>query len=179
LQDYARLLKKNFPTIDGVIWQKHLFQMTVSDTHSVNLAGLNKAMIELGLIGGAADTPQPCVLYFVAPPDIFPSFKHKLGSIVPAGSTLPENVDVAVLEIPLPCNVNVSPAAGGSVACSSSSKRTLVDANNLVPPPKKAATSTSCDCTTGCASNKCKCRKAGNNCGLWCHKTQPKCQNCI
>jgi hypothetical protein len=56
-QEYARLFKDNFPTIDAAARPMHLFQMTVSATHSVNLAGLHAAMAGLGLIaagGGAA-----------------------------------------------------------------------------------------------------------------------------
>ena len=99
-QEYARLLKKNFPTIDAARFLKHLFQMTVSPSHTMNLAGFNKAMKELGLIGeGAA---KPCILWFVVPPDVFPVYQHKPGSMVPAGSVLPANVTLAVLEIPLP-----------------------------------------------------------------------------
>lgn len=156
-----------------MIWQKHLFQMTVSKTHSVNLAGLNTAMAELGL---TAD--QRCCLYFVVPPDIFPTFVHNPGLIVPSRSTLPENVDLAVLEIPLPEAQIASPAAAGSVGSSISAKRSFVDANDIEPPPKKAATSTSCSCTTGCVNNRCGCFKVGNKCGNWCHKTQHMCKNC-
>lgn len=119
VHDYARLLKSNFPTIDaaryGNGYQKHLFQMTVSPSHSVNLAqpGLTRAMTELGWIGGggaaaASDSAaQPCVLYLAVPPDVYPVYQHKGGSVVPLGSTstsalsLPANVTLSVVEIPL------------------------------------------------------------------------------
>ena len=133
--------------------------MTLSSVHSVNLAGLNKAMAELGLIGGAGPD-LPCVLYFVVPPDIFPLYQHKRGSMVPAGSTLPANVALAVLEIPLPQAHNVSAAAADS--CSSSSGGAAEDANTLKPPSKKAAISTICNCLTGCETSRCKCYKDDN-----------------
>jgi hypothetical protein len=152
--------------------------MTVSSVHSVNLTGLNDAMNELRLIGGAGPD-LPCVLYFVVPPDIFPTYQHKRGSMVPAGSNLPANVELAVLEIPLPQAQNVSAAAAGSDSCSSSSKRTAVDANALEPPEKKAAISTSCNCAKGCQTAHCKCYKNGNRCSDSCHRSQggTECQN--
>lgn len=119
VHDYARLLKSNFPTIDAAEprngYQKHLFQMTVSPSHSVNLAqpGLTRAMTELGWIGGggaaaASDSAaQPCVLYLAVPPDVYPVYQHKGGSVVPLGSSstsalsLPANVTLSVVEIPL------------------------------------------------------------------------------
>jgi hypothetical protein len=98
-QEYARLLKKNFPTIDAARFKKLLFQMTVSPSHSVNLAGLKKAMTELGLIGGAGPD-ELCILFFAVPPDVFPVYQHKPGAMVPSGSVLPRNVALAVLDKP-------------------------------------------------------------------------------
>lgn len=97
-QEFARLLKSNWPTIDAAVHllhHKYLFQMTVSKTHTVNLAGLIKVLTDLGVLG------QPCTLVFVVPWDIYPDYKHHVGSMVPPGSTLPANVNLLVLELPL------------------------------------------------------------------------------
>ena len=168
LQEYARLLKSNFPTIDGARYLKHLFQMTVSPSHSINLAGLNRAMTELGLIGGGAPA-QPCFLYFVVPPDVYPVYQHKAGSMVPSGSALPANVTLAVVEIPLP-EVQPQPdaAAAAAAAGGAGSKRKAEDADTIAPIAKKAA-DTKCNCTTGCKTGICKCFKHGNKCGPKCH----------
>lgn len=167
-QEYARLLKSNFPTIDAALFPKHLFQMTVSPEHSVNLAGLNAAMTQLRLIGGGA--VQPCTLYFAVPPDIFPIYQHKPGSIVPAGSTLPANVTLAVLEIPTPKAVVATAAAAPSVtSATTGSKRKVEDADTIQPPAKLALSSTRCNCHSGCQKGTCKCFKAGNKCTKQCH----------
>lgn len=170
LQEYARLLKSNFPTIDGARYRKHLFQMTVSPSHSINLAGLNRAMTELGLIGGAAAAPaQPCVLYFAVPPDVYPVYQHKAGSMVPPGSALPANVTLAVVEIPLSV-VQPPPDAAAAAAAvgGAGSKRKAEDADTIAPTAKKAV-DTKCNCGAGCKNGKCKCFRHGNKCGPTCH----------
>src|SRR6185437_7682424 len=92
------------------------FQMTVSPSHTINLAGLNRAMTELGLIGGSGPA-QPCVLYLAVPPDVYPVYQHKAGSMVPPGSALPANVTLAVLEIPLPeTQLQFDPATAAAAA---------------------------------------------------------------
>ena len=155
--------------------------MTVSPSHSVNLAGLNAAMTGLGLIGGLAGAQQ-CTLYFTVPSDVYPVYQHKVGSMVPSGSALPGNVALMVLEIPLPQQVvasaaaaatgtgSAAAAAASSSASSAGGKRKLKteDPDTLLPPTKKAA-DTKCDCTTGCKSGRCKCFKHGNRCGPNCH----------
>jgi hypothetical protein len=168
LQEYACLLKSNFPTIDGARRPKHLFQMTVSTTHSINLAGLNQAMIELGLIGGAA--PQECFLHFVVPTDVYPKYKHAAAAMVPPGSSLPQNVRLTVVEIPLPAQPDAAAAAaaGGGAG----SKRKAEDADTIAPMAKKAV-DTRCNCSTGCQTNICKCFKHGNKCGPTCHTAGP------
>ena len=152
--------------------------MTVSPAHSINLAGLNRAITDLRLIG-------PCTLYFVVPPDVYPVYQHKIGSLVrdpsAAGSALPANVTLAVLEIPLSAALAL-PAAGTTAA--SSSKRKAEDADAIAPLAKKVI-DTKCDCTTGCKSGHCKCLKHGNRCGSKCHTAAsaaaasvPACSNC-
>ena len=146
--------------------------MTVSPTHSVNLTGLNKAMTALALVGGPQRAPQPCLLYFAVPPDIYPMYQHKPGSMVPAGSDIPDNVGLIVLEIPLPEPVVRAAAASTSAASSASTmekrKRKAEEADSLVPPSKKVVDN-KCDCFTGCSSGHCKCFKTGNKCGTRCH----------
>ena len=170
-QEYARLLKSNFPTIDGARYQKHLFQMTVSPSHSVNLAGLTRAMTELGLIGGggAAPAAQSCVLHFAVPPDVYPVYQHKAGSVVPLGSALPANVTLSVVEIPLP-EVQPQPDAAAAAAAlgGAGSKRKAEDADTIAPTAKKTV-DTKCNCATGCKTGHCKCFKHGNKCGPTCH----------
>ena len=169
------MLKSNFKTIDSALRPKHLFQMTVSSTHSVNLAGLNASMTALGLIGKPAGT-QPCTLYFAVPPDVYPIYQHKPGSMVPVGSILPGNVSLMVLEIPLPETPVVAAAASSSIAASPSTppgagskrKQKPEDADSIVPPSKKSF-DTKCDCTTGCKTSRCQCLKRGNKCGAKCH----------
>ena len=183
------MLKSNYPTIDAARFVMHLFQMTVSPTHSVNLAGLNAAMMSLGLIGTPAG-PQPCRLYFVVPPDVFPVYQHKPGSMVPAGSALPANVQLMVLEIPLDLSrqpAQAAAAGGGSAASASAassvaaaaagagagaagSKRKAEDADSLLPPSSKKSSDAKCGCSTGCRSGRCKCfsAKPTMKCGKAC-----------
>jgi hypothetical protein len=171
-QEYARLLKATFPTIDAALFRKHLFQMTVSPEHSVNLAGLNAAMAQLGLIGPGGAATHPCTLYFAVPPDIFPIYKHKPGSMVPSGSVLPANVTLAVLEIPTPTATiaaSVAAASAAATSVSAGSKRKPEAADLIQPPAKLAASSTRCNCFTGCQKGTCKCFKAGNKCTKQCH----------
>ena len=152
--------------------------MTVSSTHSINLAGLNAAMTGLGLIGTPAGA-QFCSLYFAVPPDIYPVFQHKVGSMVPVGSVLPGNVSLMVLEIPLPETPTVVATTSSSSTAASPStppgagtkrKQKPEDADTIVPPLKKSF-DTKCDCNTGCKTGRCQCFKAGNKCGAKCHTT--------
>jgi hypothetical protein len=138
--------------------------MTVSPSHSINLAGLNKALTDLGLSRGPGPV-QPCTLYFVVPPDVYPVYQHKIGCMVPSGSALPANVTLAVLEIPLTAALAL-PVAGTTAA--SGSKRKAEDADTIAPVAKKAI-DTTCNCTTGCKSGHCKCLKHSNKCGSKCH----------
>lgn len=173
-QEYARLLKSNFKTIDGALYQKHLFQMTVSPSHSVNLAGLNAALAGLGLIG-ESDSPQPAILYFAVPPDVFPVYRHVPSCIVPVGEALPSNVSLMVLEIPLPEQQMQGSAAATSAAATllhgPSAKRRLEpeDADTILPPAKLQQQSSMCQCTTGCMTGRCCCFKNDNKCGPKCH----------
>jgi len=179
--EYARLLKSNFKTIDAARFPKHLFQMTVSPTHSINLLGLNAAMMDLGLIGKPGGAQQ-CALYFAVPPDIHPVYQHKPGSMVPADSTLPANISLMVLEIPLPeLKAQTIGTAASSAATSTSAlapaaaggkrKQRVEDADSLLPPAKKNVAVTKCDCTAGCKTGHCTCKKHGNKCGPRCHTT--------
>ena len=93
LQDYARPLKTNYPTMDAAARPQHLFQMTVSSTHSINCNGLQRALTGLGL------AQKQCILYFVVPPDIYPNFANPY--MEPTGTILPDNVSLMVLELPL------------------------------------------------------------------------------
>jgi hypothetical protein len=95
-QELARLLKENFPTIDSAILQHlvHLFQMTVSKTHTVNILGLHNALQQLNVL----NAPNFALLYFVVPPDVYPLFANP----IPVGGTFPNNVHMIVLEMPLP-----------------------------------------------------------------------------
>lgn len=173
-------MKENFPTIDAVAYRNHLFQMTVSPTHSVNINGLLATMKDLDLLGpggasasGAAAASQPCFLYFAVPPDVFSMYQHKAGAMVPTGSVLPANISLVVLEIPLP---HPQPAAASASASSSSSSSGLkrkhphpcTPADSLVPPSKQPVVTT-CECNTGCTKNTCKCLKYGNKCSAKCH----------
>ena len=146
--------------------------MTVSPTHSVNIAGLNKAMTDLSLIGGTQGAPQLCLLYFAVPPDVYPMYQHGPGSMVPVGSEIPANVALIVLEIPLPEPLGRAAAASASAVSSASTvgkrQRESVPADSLLPPSKKVV-DTKCDCITGCSSGHCKCFKVGNKCGTKCH----------
>lgn len=173
------MLKESFPTIDAAAYQKHLFQMTVSPTHSVNLNGLQAAMTGLGLLG-AGGAPPTYFLYFAVPPDVFPIYQHKAGSMVPSGTTsaLPPNISLVVLEIPLPQPLPASASASASASSSSSAaasssagskrKQQSDSADSLVPPSKQP-TVTKCECNTGCTKNTCKCFKHGNKCSARCH----------
>ena len=140
--------------------------MTVSPTHSINLAGLNAAMAGLGLIGKPIGS-QRCILYFAVPPDVFPVYQHKPGSMVPSGSALPDNVTLMVLEIPLPAAA-VSSSISTAPITGSKRKQKAEDADMLLPPMKKSA-DTKCECTTGCTNGRCKCYKNRNKCGATCH----------
>jgi hypothetical protein len=169
------LLKESFPTIDAAAYQKHLFQMTVSPTHSVNLNGLHAAMTGLGLLGGGG-APPTCFLYFAVPPDVFPIYQHKAGSMVPSGSALPPNISLVVLEIPLPQSLpaaaSASASSSSSAAASSSAgskRKQQGDSADSLVPPSKQATVTKCECNTGCTKNTCKCFKHGNKCSARCH----------
>ena len=88
-QEYVIPNKANFPTIDAAFRPGHLFQMTVSRTHTVNLDALEAAMRALGV--------KRAILYFVVPEDIFPDFKGY--RIVPAKSRLPATVRIYLLEL--------------------------------------------------------------------------------
>jgi hypothetical protein len=114
LQSYARLLKKNFPTIDAVAHLSAgfivLFQMTVSPTHSIDAAGLTKAMVELAVVGA-----PKVLLVFVVPPDIYPRFAANQADV----AQLPANVYLQVWEIPLA--VGAATAASAAAASSFSS----------------------------------------------------------
>lgn len=60
---YGRPASSNFPTVDGLKKPNMLFQMTVSDKHSVNVDGLKI------LVDGLIQNPQDKVhFYFVVPP---------------------------------------------------------------------------------------------------------------
>jgi hypothetical protein len=164
-------MKSNFKTIDSALYPKHLFQMTVSPSHSINLAGLNAAMTSLGLMGKPPG-PQPCTLYFAVPPDVFPIYQHKPGSMVPSGSLLPNNVTLMVLEIPLPrapSETVFSTSAPAAPATGGKRKQQPEDVDTVVPLSKKPTDTRRCDCCTGCTSGRCKCYKHGNKCGASCH----------
>jgi hypothetical protein len=126
-------------------------------------------MTELGLIGGAGPA-QPCVLYFAVPPDVYPVYQHRAGSMVPSGSALPASVALAVVEIPLPeMQPQPDAAAAAAGAGGAGSKRKAEDADTITPVAKKAA-ETKCNCTTGCKTGRfCKCFRDGNKCGHRCH----------
>ena len=93
-------MKENYPTIDSAALQNlvHLFQMTISKTHTVNLRGLHNAMEQLKVLEG----PKFALLYFVVPPDVYPVFANP--TLVASGNhnALPNNVHMIVLELPLP-----------------------------------------------------------------------------
>ena len=95
-QEIARLWKDNYPTIDSAmrLQRLHLFQMTVSSTHGVNITGLDTALRQLG----APIAPDFALLYFVVPPDVFSKFNNPTAE----DGEFPDNVQMAVLEIPLP-----------------------------------------------------------------------------
>ena len=98
-QEFARLLKENFPTIDGAILLQrvHLFQMTISKTHTVNLAGLHNAMQQLNVL----NAPSFALHYFVVPHDAYPLFANPT-PVAAAIPTFPNNAHMIVLEMPLP-----------------------------------------------------------------------------
>ena len=95
-QELARLVKENFPTIDSAILRQlvHLFQMTVSKTHTVNIVGLHNALQQLNVL----NAPNFALLYFVVPPDEYLLFANP----TPVGGAFPNNVHKIVLEMPLP-----------------------------------------------------------------------------
>jgi hypothetical protein len=123
-QEYARLLKSNYPTIDAALKPKHLFQMTVSATHSINMNGLHQALTGLGLV------QKQCNLYFVVPPDIYPIFKNP--SIVPSGKSLPDNVGLMVLELPLQRVAEPTASADTAVVTAGGGKRKVIDTDTPV-----------------------------------------------
>ena len=186
--------------------------MTVSANDTISLTQLNAVMQALGWIGTGNGTgtsrcasPQPCILYFVVPPDIFPVYQHKPDSMLPVGSTMPTNVSLMVLEIPLshpptaaaastssstfaatpmtPLAVSVSVSGVGT------KRKPAQDANLIEPfrppppspprPPLKKVFDVKCDCTTGCKTNRCKCYKNRDKCSDKCHTvTVPASANC-
>ena len=190
--------------------------MTVSANDTINLTQLNAAMKALGWIGTSTGTgtgtgtsrcapPQPCILYFAVPPDIFPVYQHKSDSMLPIGSTIPTNVSLMVLEIPLSQSPTEAAASTSSSASAANTPLTLsmsvsvsasgvgtkrkpVQDVNLIepfrpppPPPRplKKAFDVKCDCTTGCQTNRCKCYKNRNQCSDKCHTvTVPASANC-
>jgi hypothetical protein len=89
--------------------------MTVSPTHSINVDGLHQALTELGLV------QSRCILYFVVPPDIYPIFKNP--SIVPSGKSLPDNVALMVLELPLQRRAEPTAAPDNAVGPAAGVKR--------------------------------------------------------
>ncbi len=96
-QEYGRPVKENYKTMDGALHPHHLFQMTLSRSHSINLLGLHSAMSDLNALAA----PAFAILYFVVPPDVFPVFAHPAPVAVGAHVALPANVHLMVLELPL------------------------------------------------------------------------------
>ena len=90
-------MKDNYKTIDGAAHPHHLFQMTLSKTHSINLLGLHDAMSDLNVLAA----PAFAILYFVVPKDVFPVFANPAPVAVGAHAALPANVHLMVLEMPL------------------------------------------------------------------------------
>ena len=99
-QQLGRPLQKNFAAIDAVIRtpnRVHLLQMTISNTHTINLRGLHKAMTSLGVVA-----PTFAFLYFVVPPDAYAQFANPPYVTHKDHKLLPNNVRIIVLEIPWP-----------------------------------------------------------------------------
>ncbi|MCZ6913328.1 MAG: hypothetical protein O7C59_01620 [Rickettsia endosymbiont of Ixodes persulcatus] len=170
---YGQPSKSNFPTIDSVLKPNLLFQMTVSESHDVNIDGLIDAVTALQL----RPTDPPPRLYFVVPPQQFATFQvgafvsspTKATATAPARpatplSAIPKNIEYWVLQL--------YPA--------SSSKRKEPSSRASPPPsPKAAAThvvlplaragAASCSCKGPCQSTACSCRRAGAECHSDCH----------
>ena len=115
-QEYARLRRSNYPTIDAALRPLHLFQMTVSETHSINARGLDNALTQLNWKGA-----EKCFLWFVVPDDVFPVFREPY--MEPAGVAVPENVHLGVLEIPLPKKNHVDPTLDTAAQATTTAER--------------------------------------------------------
>jgi hypothetical protein len=180
---YGEPSKSNFRTIDGALAPNMLFQMTVSQTHDVNIDGLVAAAAALP----RQATDPPVRLYFVVPPQQFATFQPGTfqSSLAPPTppSAIPADLEYWVLEL-----YPMSAAPG---------KRSAVAAAVSPPPPFKtapvaraaaAASGISCDCFDGCQKGTlsrpgpCPCRAAGKACHAGCHTaaapaTAPSCVN--
>ena len=198
-QEYARLLKPNYPVIDAALRPKHLFQMTVSETHSINVKWLHQIRTELGL------EQTPCILYVVVPWDIYPTFQNP--SILPSGESLPDDVRVMVMELPLKLRevplkqqeAQPTASADPAVVTTIGGKRKVIHTRvvasaalglpcfltsvcllfaqlffaDTVDLPAKRPAITACQCDSGCASLHCRCKNSGNPCGTLCHTKAP------
>jgi hypothetical protein len=91
---YCRPRVKNKAAVDSALLPDALFQITVSGHHSINCAGL------LDSFNGLDSSTTVVTLYFVVPPDRFPTFKRQ--SIAPGVGVadLRHNVKQCVLEMP-------------------------------------------------------------------------------
>jgi hypothetical protein len=67
---YAWGKNKRFPAVDAVMQPDKMFQITVSDSHGIDVKGLNNASRALRAFPNVK-------LYFVVPPDIFTQFKKQ------------------------------------------------------------------------------------------------------
>lgn len=99
---YCRPRVKNKAAVDSALLPEALFQITVSGSHSINCAGL------LDSLNGLRSSTAVVTLYFVVPPDRFPTFKKQTIAQGTGVAELRQNVRQCVLEMPFqPSDNNV------------------------------------------------------------------------
>ncbi|CAG8575757.1 3650_t:CDS:2 [Ambispora leptoticha] len=68
---YCQPIQKNFTSIDAVVAPDTLFQMTVSESHPINMNGLKKLAEKLGGTSGT----NHIYFYFVVPKDLYGNYQ--------------------------------------------------------------------------------------------------------
>jgi hypothetical protein len=97
---YCRPRVKNKAAVDSALLPDALFQITVSGHHSINCAGL------LDSYNGLHSSTTVVTLYFVVPPDRFPTFKKQSIAQGVGVADLRHNVRQCVLEMPFQLSFN-------------------------------------------------------------------------
>ena len=103
---YGHFKSKSNPTADAVMSPNYLFQMTISEKHTINIAGLKEIITAMKLDkekgkdedkDKAKDDIEVFYLIFVVPAQVFATF-----SVTPLAelSNLPKNMRILVLAMP-------------------------------------------------------------------------------